>query len=43
MDLDAVWHSEWGPSRYTGVLDGGRDRRRGRGSSGVELDAPHCN
>jgi len=33
LDQDAVWDDEWGRSRM-GVLDGGSDRRRGRGSFG---------
>ena len=30
-------------SRVMGVLDGGSDRRRGRGSFGCEFGASHCN
>ena len=32
-----------GVGRGTGVLDGGGDRRRGRGSFGGEFWASHCN
>jgi len=31
-----------GVGRGMGVLDRGRDRRRGRGSFGVELGLSHC-
>ena len=42
MDPDAVGDGEW--SRSMGVLlDGGRDRRRGRDSFGGEFGASHCN
>ena len=45
LDLDAVWGSEWGRStgRGTGVLVRARDRPRGRGDFGSELEASHCN
>jgi len=36
MDPDAVWGGEWDWSRM-GVLDVVGDRRRGRGSFGVNL------
>ena len=39
MDPDAVGDGEWG-RRGMGVLDGDRDRRRGRGSFGVNWDRP---
>jgi len=42
LDLDAVWSGEWGQSRM-GVLDGGGDRRRGRGSFGGKRGASRCN
>ena len=32
-----------GVGRGMGVLDGGADRRRGRGSFGGEFGASHCN
>ena len=32
-----------GVGRGMGVLDGGGDRRRERGSFGVEFEASHCN
>jgi len=32
-----------GVGRRMGVLDGGGDRRRGRGSFGGEFGASHCN
>jgi len=32
-----------GAGRVMGVLDGGGDRRRGRGSFGNEFGAFHCN
>ena len=32
-----------GVGRGMGVLDGGGNRQRGRGNSGGEFGAPHCN
>ena len=37
MDLDAVWDGEWGRSRDGCIIWGG-DRRRERGSLGVNLE-----
>jgi len=42
VDPDAVGMVS-GVGRGMGVLDGGRDRRRGRGSFGGEFRASHCN
>jgi len=42
MDPDAVWMVS-GVSGGTGVLDGGDDRQRERGSFGGEFGASHCN
>ena len=39
MDPDAVWGDEW-VDRGMGVLDEGGDRRRRRGSFGVNLGCP---
>jgi len=39
LDLDAVWDGEW-VGRGMGVLDGGRDRRMGSGSFGVNVGHP---
>jgi len=39
---DAVWDGEW-VGRGMGVLDGGSNRRRGRGSFVGEFWASHCN
>ena len=43
MDLDAAGDGEWIRLKYMGVLDGGRDGQRGRGSFRGELGASHCN
>jgi len=42
LDPDAVWDGDWGRSGM-GVLDGGDDRRTGRGSFGGEFEASYCN
>jgi len=36
--MDAIWSGEWGWLR--GVLDGGHDRQRGMGNSGVNVGHP---
>jgi len=41
LDLDAVLDGEWSRSRM-GALDGGGDRRTGRGSFGGKYGASHC-
>jgi len=42
MDLDAVWGGDW-VGRGIGVLDGGGDRQKGRGSFRGEFGACLCN
>ena len=42
VDLDAVWYGEW-VSRGMGVLDGGGDHWRERGSFVGEFRGVHCN
>jgi len=42
VDPDAVGMVS-GVGRVMGVLDGGGDRQRGRGSFGGEIGASHCN
>ena len=42
VDLDAVWGGECG-QRGMGILDGGGDRLRGKGSFGIKFGASHYN